>query len=193
MPGSGLQDLRPRRHFEFREAWFYWETASRAVSVFSALLSPTVETCSCNSLSCLYRISHISYVKMDIGRLSWTLFSLVSGSHLSVSVSPEEYRMSGFFWEITSAQFASPIQMLGSTVVYTGVSYGGCSDVFHKVFYAKVRLGSCVGSLLRAARLRQPLPGVSVTGGALHFFLLGDGFQVLLRVLYDWFDSRYKC
>ena len=36
---------------EYTVFWFCWETASRAVSVFSALLSPTVETCSCDSLS----------------------------------------------------------------------------------------------------------------------------------------------
>ena len=30
------------------------------------------------------------------------------------------------------------MQMLGSTVVHTGVSYGGCSDIFHTVFYVKV-------------------------------------------------------
>ena len=82
---------------EYTIILFYWETASRAVSGFNAVLSPTVDTCSCDSLSRLSRISHISYVKMDLGRLSWTSFSLVSGSHLSVSVSFEEYRMSVFF------------------------------------------------------------------------------------------------
>ena len=41
--------------------------------------------------------SCVSPVKMDSGRLSWTMFSLVSRSRLSVSVSPEEYRMSGFW------------------------------------------------------------------------------------------------
>ena len=40
------------------------------------------------------RISRFFYVKMDSARLSWTVFyaSLVSDSHLSVSVSHEEYQ-----------------------------------------------------------------------------------------------------
>ena len=39
--------------------------------------------------------------------------------------------------------------------------------MFHTVFFVKVSLGSCVGSLLCALRRWQPLPGVSVTGGTL--------------------------
>ena len=71
------------------------------------------------------------------------------------------------FWVITPAQFASSMQMSWSTVVHTGDSYGGCLDVFHTVFFVKVSLESCVGSLLSALRRQQALPGVSVTGGAL--------------------------
>ena len=85
-------------------------------------------------------------MKMDSGRLFWTLYDvhLDSGSHLSASVSPEEYRMSGHHFSAL------------------GFLRGG--------------LGSCVGSLLRAPRLRQPLLHVSVTGGAIHF----SSFEVLL-------------
>ena len=44
---------------------------------------------------------------MDSGRLSWTLcyVRFGSGSHLSVSVSPEEYRMSGFLRDHFSVIF----------------------------------------------------------------------------------------
>ena len=49
------------------------------------------------------RASPELHVKMGPGRLSWTLFSLVSGSHMCVFVSPEEYRMSGFSGDHFSA------------------------------------------------------------------------------------------
>ena len=40
---------------------------------------------------------------MDSGRLSWTLLSLLAGSHLSVAVSPEDYSMSEFLGDYPSA------------------------------------------------------------------------------------------
>ena len=44
---------------------FFWETASRPISVFSISLSSMVDTCSCVSLSRLSRISHIFYENGD--------------------------------------------------------------------------------------------------------------------------------
>ena len=52
--------------------------------MFSALFYSTVDTRSCGSLSLLSRISHIFSVKMDSGRLSWTVFC----APLAVSLSP---------------------------------------------------------------------------------------------------------
>ena len=99
------QAVRSTRNFN-AGLWLHGE-----VFVFSAMLGAT-DTRSCVSLRRLSRISYIFYVKMDSGRLSWTLLyvRLVSGSQLSVSVSPE----------ITSSQFASSMQMLGLTVVHLG-------------------------------------------------------------------------
>ena len=95
------ESASPEEYKKFRCSGFWLHVK---IFVFSAMLGPT-DTRSSVSLWRLSRISHIFYVKMDSRRQSWTLFyvRLVSGSHVSVSVSPEEYRISGFLGDHFSA------------------------------------------------------------------------------------------
>ena len=80
------------------------------------------------------------YVKMDSERRHWTSFPRAPclWQSLSVTVSPEEYRI----WEMTSAHFPYLVQSWVRQWMHVCVSYGGCLDEIPTFSNVKVNLGS---------------------------------------------------